>query len=98
MAAANPTERTDVARLAAHARWARQAQRNPAAVAPGRAMMRQRFDAEIDESITDADVRRRMVDRRLKTWMIQARRRRFREDQIIDAAIALLDSNAPDAA
>ena len=92
MAAANPAERKEIASIGAHARWGNRTDQ-VAPAPPGRAAMRARLDSELPDDIVDPDVRRVLVDHRLKEWMIRARHRRRRQDRVIDAAIRILNDD-----
>lgn len=75
MPAKEASERSEIASLAAHARWGRERDRS-AATAPGRAAWRARFEAELPDDITDPDQRRTMVDHRVIEFMLRERRAR----------------------
>jgi hypothetical protein len=75
MVARSAAERSELASLAAHERWSQPTDRT-AATAPGRAALRSRFDAELDPSITDPDLRANMISHAISAWLIRERRTR----------------------
>jgi hypothetical protein len=85
---ATPNERSLIARIAAHERWANVIDRT-AATAPARSGLRAKFAAELDPDgqLTDAELEHR-VDQRLHAHMLRmslaAKRARERNRKILE--------------
>ena len=94
MPARTAAERSELASLAAHERWARStAASRTAATGPGRAAWRARFERQVPDSITDPDDRRRAVDDLVAAFMIRERRTRRNQDRVLAEAIDILDAH-----